>query len=79
MNIDKIFQVTNIFSSHSEPTIMGNQANKEKEKEKDINGINIPKVGSAQYPNQRARVRICNSYRVCNEMLSGIVEGLLEL
>jgi len=51
-------KVTNIFSSHSEPSIMGNQANKEKEKEKpDINGINIPKGavanGRAKFESQK--------------------------
>jgi len=51
-------KVTNIFSSHSEPSIMGNQANKEKEKDKpDINGINIPKGavanGRAKFESQK--------------------------
>jgi len=50
-------KVTNIFSSHSEPTIMGNQANKEKDKDKDINGINIPKGavanGRAKFESQK--------------------------
>ena len=51
-------KVTNIFSSsHSDTTIMGNSVNKEKEKEKDINGINIPKGavanGRAKFESQR--------------------------
>ena len=51
-------KVTNIFSSaNSDPTIMGNSANKEKDKEKDVNGINIPKGavanGRAKFESQR--------------------------
>ena len=51
-------KVTNIFSSsNSDTTIMGNQVNKEKDKEKDINGINIPKGavanGRAKFESQR--------------------------
>jgi hypothetical protein len=41
------FQVTNIFSN-CDSTIMGNSSNKEKDKE--INGINIPKVPT--FPNR---------------------------
>ena len=50
-------KVTNIFSSSSDSTIMGNQVNKEKDKDKDINGINIPKGavanGRAKFESQR--------------------------
>ena len=51
-------KVTNIFSSaNSDSTIMGNTVNKEKEKEKDVNGINIPKGavanGRAKFESQR--------------------------
>ena len=53
-------KVTNIFSSNtsdSTTTIMGNQVNKEKDKDKDINGINIPKGavanGRAKFESQR--------------------------
>ena len=45
-----LLQVTNIFSN-CDSTIMGNSSNKEKDKE--LNGINIPKVSrNESKPNQ---------------------------